>query len=113
MDLFTQAAEKRFEQTVAKHLRRHFREDLQQESDETLLKRIQTHIATARGYGLISSKDIIDFSALCILLGDHFHTEMVWAKNVLENAYNESVRAVDLKDAANSYFQQLEALHDH
>lgn len=100
LDMLTQGAENRFEQQLVEHISHNFPLEIRDEIPESLHLRVKLHIATARKYAITTSQDIIDFSALCILLGDNFHIDQAWAKDILTNPANETVRSLKLEEAA-------------
>ena len=113
LDILSKAAENRFEQQLITHINYNFPIEIKNEMPESLRLRIKLHIATARHYAITASQDIIDFSALCILLGDNFHSDLTWARAILTNPANETVRSVKLEEAALNYLNRKQTHGQH
>jgi hypothetical protein len=98
-----------FEQRQLSHLREHFANLLQGESDEEVLARIRSDLDDARSHGLRLWSSWSTFIDLSLVLGAGFarEPELPWAQEILESAgEDEPARMARLRSAALGQLQQ-------
>lgn len=111
IEVFEQAALKRFEDEMLKHIQEYFSNHWRIIGEAQLRQVIQYGVSQAEQYGLTTQREVCLYLNLMLLLGSDFDTDiqLPWAKEVLmdEMIIDPYVRVEQLYDVAMEHLDQV------
>lgn len=97
------AQERRFRETLRRHVRLELREHTQALTDEVVRQRVDLGVDRGRQYGLRASRDLMLFVDLEFALAPNFEQQpsMLWARRILTS------RTIDAEAKMDMIYQRL------